>query len=137
MTAPLDDIIETMAFFDDWEERYQYVIDLGKTLPDFPAEQRVDANIVKGCQSQVWLTAAFNDERKLQIGIDSDAHIVRGLAAILRSMYAEKSPAEIAGVDSKAVFDQLGLETALSPSRANGLHSMDKKIRAIGEAAAA
>lgn len=134
MTAPLDDILETMAFFDDWEERYQYVIDLGKTLPGFPAEQRVDANIVKGCQSQVWMTAAFDADAKLQVGIDSDAHIVRGLAAILRAMYADRTAAEIAETDSRAVFDQLGLETALSPSRANGLHSMDKKIRAIAAA---
>ena len=82
------------------------------------------------------MPAAFDGDDRLQIGIESDAHIVRGLAAILRAMYAAKTPVEIAGVDSRAVFDQLGLQTALSPSRANGLHSMDKKIRAIGEAAA-
>ncbi|MEM6492653.1 MAG: SufE family protein, partial [Pseudomonadota bacterium] len=110
---PLSDIVDTMAFFDDWEERYQYVIDLGKTLPAFPAEQRVDANIVKGCQSQVWMTAALNEQSRLAIALDSDAHIVRGLAAILRAMYADRTPAEIAAVDSRAVFDELGLDTAL------------------------
>lgn len=131
----IDDIIDTLAFFDDWEERYQYVIDLGKALPPLDDAQKIDANLVKGCQSQVWLVARVEDGPRIELDIDSDAHIVRGLAAILKAMYSGQSPKEILARDSKATFAEIGLDAALSPSRANGLHAMDRKIRALAEAA--
>lgn len=134
--ADIDDIIETLGFFDDWEQRYQYVIDLGKTLPPLDAGQKTEANLVKGCQSQVWLVPRVEDGPVVHFDIDSDAHIVRGLAAILRAMYSGRAPADILAQDSRATFAEIGLDAALSPSRANGLHAMDEKIRALASAAA-
>lgn len=134
-SAALDDIMETLRFFDDWEQRYQYVIDLGKTLPPLAEAQKIDVHLVKGCQSRVWLVPRLEDGPVMHFDIDSDAHIVRGLAAILRAMYSGRTPAAILAQDSRAAFATIGLDSALSPSRANGLYAMDERIRALAAAA--
>ena len=133
LTEAIDEILETFEFFDDWEERYQYVIDLGKTLPPMADALKTDATKVKGCQSQVWLHARADaqDATRLVFEADSDAHIVRGLAAILLALYSGRTSAQIMETDSRALFDRLGLDQALSPSRANGLHSMDQRVKAL------
>ncbi|MCK5792103.1 MAG: SufE family protein, partial [Ketobacter sp.] len=91
-----DDILEDLAFFDDWEDRYRYIIDLGKKLPAMPEEQKTADNFVHGCQSQVWISAHYNaDDNTLQFLVDSDAHIVRGLAAMVMAAFNQHSPQAI------------------------------------------
>ena len=130
--AELERIIEDFSFLDDWEDRYRYVIELGKALPDLPQEQRTLQNKVQGCASQVWLvTEASGDPEDpiLTFSGDSDAHIVRGLVAIVLSIYSGRHASEIAGRDALEVFSQIGLVEHLSTQRANGLRSMIKRIR--------
>ena len=122
------DLIEEFRFFDDWMDRYQYIIDLGRRLPDFPEEDRVDDNKIRGCQSQVWFVAERNDG-KLEFRAISDAAIVSGLIAILLRIYSGKRPRDI--LETPADFiNALHLEEHLSPTRSNGLASMLKAIRA-------
>ncbi len=128
----IEEIEETFGFFDDWEDRYRYVIDLGKDLAPLPPGARNDASLVKGCQSQVWLQTAydrFND--RFYIAIDSDAHIVRGLAAILIAALSGNSPEQIRQTNPEALFEALDLLGHLSPSRGNGLKSMIAKIQQL------
>ncbi|HLI66944.1 MAG TPA: SufE family protein [Caulobacteraceae bacterium] len=139
-----DDIASTLAElkaeFDvlgDWEQRYAYVIDLGRTLEPLTDEERSDANKVRGCASQVWLVHGADGDRRLVFRGDSDAHIVRGLIAILLKLYSGRTPAEILGLDAKAAFESLGLIGAISAQRSNGLYSMVGRIRSDAEAAAA
>ena len=113
----------------DWEERYRYVIDLGRTLEPLSNEERSDANKVRGCASQVWLVTEPQEDGVLKFRGDSDAHIVRGLIAILLRLYLGRTPAEILGFDAKAAFDKLGLTGAISAQRSNGLFSMNERIR--------
>lgn len=129
-------IAEDFALFDDWREKIEYVMDLGKNLGAFPEEHRIDANKVKGCQSQVWIVAEADDESgMLRIVADSDAFIVKGLIAILLRLYADRRPEDILA-NPPDVFDEIGLGKHLSPSRANGLHAMVNRIRQIATAAA-
>ena len=123
----------------DWEERYRYVIELGRTLEPLAEPERTDANKVRGCASQVWLISRRQPDGRLVFRGDSDAHIVSGLIAILLRLYSGRAPEEILAFDAKAAFDRLGLEGALSTQRANGLFSMVERIRrdAALEAAAA
>ena len=121
-------IIKEFSATDDWEARYKRIIDLGKNLPEMPAELKTEENIVKGCQSQVWLSARLNDQGQMVLQGDSDALIVKGLVALLLRLYSGAPPAEI--LQSPPEFLRaLGFEGNLSPSRANGLHSMLKQIR--------
>lgn len=113
----------------DWEERYQYVIELGRGLAPLTAAERSDANKVRGCASQVWLVTEPQADGTLSFRGDSDAHIVRGLIAILLRLYSGRAPAEILGFDAKAAFDKLGLTGAISAQRSNGLFSMNERIR--------
>ena len=130
-----DDILEDLEFFDDWEDRYRYIIDLGKKLPAMPAELKTDANFVHGCQSQVWISAHFNaDSQTLTFCVDSDAHIVRGLAAMVMAAFNQRSPQEILDFDVDAYFGKTQLIQHLSPTRGNGLKSMVAKIRAAAQA---
>jgi len=116
------DIVDTFELFDDWMDRYQYLIDLGKQLPELSSEDMTEANLVSGCQSQVWLIADVK-ENKLQFRAHSDAAIVAGLIALLMQIYSNRSAAEI--LDSTPWFvDKIGLGKHLSPTRANGLASM-------------
>lgn len=130
----LGEIRDAFAFFDSWEDKYHFVIELGKTLPHLPDEDRVPANIVRGCQSQVWLMSELRDGR-LQLRIDSDAHIVRGLIAIVLAALQNKPPGEIRTFDMEALFDELDLIRHLSPTRGNGLRAMVSRIRQEAEQA--
>ncbi len=131
----LDEIRESFAFFDSWEDRYRFVIDIGRDLPELPCEYRVAENIVRGCQSQVWLMTELRDGR-LRLTIDSDAHIVRGLIVIVLAAYQGKTPADVGAFDIEALFDELDLFRHLSPTRGNGLRSMVARIRHEADQAA-
>ncbi len=123
------EVIEEFAFFDDWMDRYQYLIDLGRRLPDLPQDEMVDENKIRGCQSQVWFVAERNGDR-LEFRAISDAAIVSGLIAVLLRIYSGRRPQEI--LDTPADFVKaLGLESHLSPTRSNGLASMLKAIRSM------
>ncbi len=113
----------------DWEERYRYVIELGRTLTPLTEAERTEANKVRGCASQVWLVTEPQGDGRLSFRGDSDAHIVSGLIAILLRLYSGRSPAEITAFDAKAAFQRLGLAGALSQQRSNGLFSMVERIR--------
>lgn len=129
-------IAEDFSLFDDWREKIEYVLELGKQLRPFPEEHRVDANKVRGCQSQVWMVAEPDSEAGLlHIRADSDAFIVKGLIALLLRLYDGRQPEEILA-NPPDVFDQVGLGRHLSPTRANGLHAMINRIRQIATAAA-
>ncbi len=128
-----EELIEEFQFFDDWVDRYQYIIDLGRRLPEFPESEKTDANRIKGCQSQVWFLADLRDGR-LHFQAISDAAIVSGLIAILLRIYSDRKPVDI--IDMPADFvSALQLEQHLSPTRSNGLASMLEAIhRFAGEA---
>ena len=136
----LDDIIADFALIDDWEERYRYVIELGRSLPELPESARTEENRVRGCASQVWLqTNIARDaagEPALDFRADSDAHIVRGLIAILLALYSGRTAREILATDALAAFGKLGLIEHLTPQRSNGVRSMVERIRRDAAAAA-
>jgi cysteine desulfuration protein SufE len=127
----LDDIRESFSFFDDWEDKYRFIIDLGKELPDMPAEAKQEENLVRGCQSQVWLTAQIDADDRLHLSMDSDAHIVRGLIAIVLAAYDGQTREAVASFDMEGLFDELDLMKHLSPTRGNGLKAMIGRIRAL------
>ncbi|MDG5500734.1 SufE family protein [Marinobacter sp. BGYM27] len=128
----LDDVNDAFEFLDDWEERYAYIIDLGKQLPAFPEEQKIEDNYVHGCQSQVWLIHYQDpDSGRLFLLIDSDAMIVRGLAAIILIALNARKPRELLTVDIDELFEKLDLFRHISPTRGNGLRSMVGKIREL------
>jgi cysteine desulfuration protein SufE len=136
-----DAIRSDFALLDDWEDRYRYVIELGRALPPFPEALRTEANKVRGCVSQVWLASGGRRAGPITPLIltfvgDSDAHIVRGLIAILFAMYADKTAEEILRVDARANFAELGLEEHLTPQRSNGFFSMVERIRRDAQALA-
>ena len=131
----VEELIERFSLFDDWEERYAYIIQMGRQLPDFPEEHRTEANKVRGCVSQVWMISE-TQAGKVSLQGDSDAFIVKGLVAILLKLYSERSPEEIAAIDIESVFDRLGLAEHLTPNRRNGFFSMVQRIRGYGAAAA-
>ena len=121
----------------DWEERYRYVIDLGKDLAPLTDAERTEPYKVRGCASQVWLVTEPQADETLRFRGDSDAHIVRGLIAILLRLFSGRRPTEILTFDARAAFDRLGLSGALSAQRSNGLASMVARIRRDAETAAA
>jgi cysteine desulfuration protein SufE len=128
----LAEIRETFSFFDDWEDKYRFIIDLGKSLPHLPETDKQDENLVRGCQSQVWLVAEHDPEADtVRLRIDSDAHIVRGLIAIVLAMYDGHTPDEILAWDVENVFEELELLKHLSPTRGNGLRALIGRIRAL------
>ena len=129
----IEDLVEEFDLLDDWEQRYRYLIDMGKALPDMPASDRSDANRVKGCVSQVWLVTESGDG-VLNFRADSDAHIVRGLAALLVRLYSGRRYEDILAVDAREVLARIGLAEHLSPQRSNGLASMINRIRAEASA---
>lgn len=124
----LEELIENFAFFDGWEEKYQYVIDLGQQLEPLNDSFKTEEWKVKGCQSQVWLVPSFNNGH-LHFKGDSDAILVRGIIAIVLLIYNDKTPEEIKSIDVTKIFAKLGLEENLTPSRRNGMLSMVAKIR--------
>lgn len=122
-----NDIIEEFSMFDDWEERYQYMIDLGKTLPLIDDQYKTEDNIIKGCQSKVWVHAKMK-ENKVVFTADSDAIITKGIIAILIRVFSNQHPAAIISANTDFI-DQIGLKDHLSPTRANGLVSMIKQLK--------
>ena len=140
MAAIDDALTELTDEFDllgDWEERYRYVIELGRDLAPLTDAERTEPYKVRGCASQVWLVTEPQANGTLKFRGDSDAHIVRGLIAILLRLYSGRTPAEILGFDAKAAFEKLGLTGALSSQRSNGLASMVARIRRDAEVARA
>ena len=133
--SALAELADEFELLGDWEERYRYVIDLGKDLAPLSDAERSDANKVRGCASQVWLVTEPGADGAIGFRGDSDAHIVRGLIAILLRLYAGRSAPEILGFDIKAAFAKLGLNEALSSQRSNGLASMVARLRRDAEAA--
>lgn len=121
-------IISDFSAFTDWEDRYKKIIEMGKSLPEMPEELKTEQNIVKGCQSQVWLHAAMSEDGKMMLVGDSDALIVKGLVALLLKVYSGSTPNEVL-MTPPEFLRALGFEGNLSPSRANGLHSMLKQIK--------
>jgi cysteine desulfuration protein SufE len=129
----IDEITENFDVLDEWDDRYRYVIELGRTLTPFPDAARTEANKVQGCASQVWLTTDIKPDGAtgpvLRFSGDSDAHIVRGLIAILFALYSGRPARDILAIDAPALFDRLGLREHLTPQRSNGLKSMVGRIR--------
>ena len=139
MTQPqaFQDIADNLSFLDDWEDRYRYLIELGQALPRLEENERVEANKVNGCVSQVWLVSEpveSDGAVSLHIRGESDAMIVQGLVAILLALYSDRPAAEIAETDAIAIFDALGLREHLTAQRSNGLVAMVNRIRSQAQA---
>jgi cysteine desulfuration protein SufE len=134
--AALEELDAEFEMLGDWEQRYRHVIDLGRGLDPLTAAERTDVNKVRGCASQVWLVTEPDADGTLRFRGDSDAHIVRGLIAILLRLYSGRAPREMLAFDAKAAFNRLGLTGALSAQRSNGLFSMTERIRRDAGAAA-
>lgn len=133
----ISEITSDFAVLDDWEDRYRYLIELGRTLPPLPEPLRTDANKVRGCASQVWLATSSktaDGKRLFTFVADSDAHIVRGLIAILLTIYDGRSLDEVVSLDPNPIFAKLGLKEHLTPQRSNGLASMVARVRADAQA---
>ena len=140
--ADIDDIIDNFAVLDDWDDRYRYLIELGRELPPLAEAAHNDANKVRGCASQVWLETDIRPRcgtggPVLTFVGDSDAHIVRGLIAVLLAIYSGKRARDILGIDAVAIFGKLGLREHLTPQRSNGFRSMVERIHADARAALA
>lgn len=134
-TEAFEEIVETFAFLDDWEDRYRHVIDMGKAMPPLEEEFKVPAYKVDGCASQVWLRPLITAGR-FDFSGDSDAMIVRGLIAVLHALYSGLPAAEVARIDAAAELGRLGLNEHLSSQRSNGLRAMVERIRKTAAEAA-
>lgn len=126
----LDELLDTFEFFDDWEDKYRFIIDIGKELPGLPDGDKTDAHLIRGCQSQVWLTYESSDEG-LKFTMDSDAHIVRGLIGVVLIVIQNRSASEIQQLDIEGIFGQLDLLAHLSVTRGNGLRAMVSRIKEV------
>jgi cysteine desulfuration protein SufE len=135
--ADIDEIIDNFSLLDEWDDRYRYLIELGRELPPLAAEAHNEANKVRGCASQVWLVTEPQVDGTLKFRGDSDAHIVRGLIAILFAMYSEHSAKDILATDAVALFEKMGLREHLTPQRSNGFRSMVERIHSDARAALA
>ncbi len=131
--ATTDEILEDIEFFDDWEERYKYIIDLGKDLPAMDSALQTPERLVKGCQSNVWLDVDMNSQQELLFVVDSDAIIVKGLLALVMAAFYGKTAKDVLAFDIDAYFIQLDLARHLSPTRGNGLKAIVAKIQAIAK----
>ena len=134
----LEELADTFEMLGDWEERYRYLIELGRKLEPMPEADKTEANKARGCMSQVWLTPEKRPgpPEKLHFRGDSDAHIVKGLVAVLLMLYSDRTPREILDTDLHEAFTRLGLESNLTMNRRNGFYSMIERIRAIAAAEA-
>jgi cysteine desulfuration protein SufE len=132
MSTSFETIKSDFEFLDDWEDRYRYIIELGREMPPLDDHQKSTANKVDGCASQVWLVIEKLDSAPVKLNFrgDSDAHIVRGLVAIITSAFTGKTPAEIVALDADELLKSLGLDAHLSQQRSNGLRSMIRRIKA-------
>ena len=137
----IDEIRDNFALLEEWDDRYRYVIELGRTLEPMPETEHSAANKVQGCVSQVWLSKRVDrgggQAPVLKYRGDSDAHIVRGLIAILLTLYSGRTPQEILATDATSVFDEFGFRDHLTPQRSNGLRAMVERIRTDARAALA
>ena len=143
--ADIQEIIDNFSVLDDWDDRYRYLIELGRELPPLAASAHNDANKVQGCASQVWLETQVRPETNmrrngadgpvLMFSGDSDAHIVRGLIAVLFAVFSGRTAKDILAADALALFEKLGLREHLTPQRSNGFRSMIERIRAEARAA--
>lgn len=129
----LDDVVETFELLDNWEERFEYLMDLGRKLPPLEDSEKVEENRVHGCQSTVWLKERVLDTQPatIEMRADSNAFIVKGLIALLVLMYSGRTPRDILATDPSPTFEKLGLDRHLSPTRRNGLFAMVERIRAL------
>ena len=127
----ITEIEDTFELLGDWEDRFSYLIDLGKKLPELPAADRIDENRVNGCQASVWLKANLTDDQRLELRAMSDAHIVNGLIAIMLSLFDGATPEQARTTDARSVVGRLGLAEHLSPTRRNGLWAMIERIDAL------
>jgi cysteine desulfuration protein SufE len=128
----IDEIRDNFELLDEWDDRYRYVIELGRTLEPLPEEEHSPENKVQGCVSQVWLSKRIDrghDEPRINYRGDSDAHIVRGLVAIVLTLFSGRTPKEILSTDALAVFEEFGFREHLTPQRSNGLRSMVERIK--------
>lgn len=139
MTLPenIESMIEDFSFLSDWEDRYMHVIDMGKSLPPLSAHDRTDQTKVKGCVSQVWLVTDVSDAKPpvLTFRGDSDAHIVKGLVAVVLEIFSQRTPKQIMDLNENEILSKLGLDEHLSPQRSNGLRAMIERIKAVAHAA--
>ncbi len=126
------EIIDDLAFFDDWEQRYQYIIDLRKSIPGLPDDEKTPDKLVKGCQSSVWLESRV-ENGLVKFSVDSDAVIVQGLLALVMAAYNNKTPRQILDFDVDAYFAELDLERHITPTRGNGLRAIVAKIQALAK----
>ncbi len=127
ITEIQNDIVDEFSMFDDWMQRYEYMIELGKSLPLIDEQYKIDENLIKGCQSRVWVHAELKDD-KVHFTADSDAIITKGIVALLIRAFSEQHPKDIMEADT-AFIDEIGLKEHLSPTRANGLVSMIKQLK--------
>ncbi len=135
----VDELVRDFAMLGPWEERYRYLIELGRKLPPLPEAARTEVNKVRGCMSQVWLAAQAHagPPPRLELQGDSDAHIVKGLIALLFKLYAGRTPREILALDVESVFERLGLESHITMNRRNGFYAMVERIRVLAKNTAA
>jgi cysteine desulfuration protein SufE len=124
------DIADNLSFFDSWDDRYKYIIELGKELPAMDAADHVDENLIRGCQSKVWLSSESREGR-LYFNVDSDAFIVKGLLAIVLAAYNGKTPAQVRAFDIQGFFESIDLMRHLSTTRGSGLQSMVARIQSL------
>lgn len=125
----IDEIVDNFALFDDWEDRYRYLIDLGGKLPPMPESLKIEENKVRGCMSQVWMVLNWDASTRLTILADSDAQIVKGLIAVLLALYTGKTAEEAKNLNIEDIFSRLGLDQHLSPNRRNGFFSMVERVK--------
>lgn len=131
-TERASELVEAFEMFDAWEDRYRFLIDMGRDLPPFPVDQKTETNLVHGCQSQVWMIAESEDGgQAIEFIADSDSTIVKGLIAILRAVYSGYSPREILHFDVNGLLEQLGLDQHLSMGRRNGLAGMVARVKTL------
>ena len=138
MTTNIEEIIENFAYLDEWDDRYRYLIELGKSLDPLPESARIETNRVMGCASQVWVKtdiSNINGQRILTFSGDSDAFIVKGLVALTLALYSGHTPAEIQEIDASMLFQKIGLSEHLTPQRSNGVRSMIERIKRDASAA--
>ena len=133
--SQIEDLIDSFEFLDDWEERYRYIIEMGRKLTPMDEALKTETSRVQGCTSQVWVVCNVDDSSPVRLNFiaDSDAHIVRGLVAILLMIFSDKTAQEIKAIDIEDILTRLEFAQHLSPNRANGLHSMVKRIQATAE----
>ena len=140
LTLSLEEVIDNFEFLDDWEDRYRYLIDLGKGLPSLDDQYKTEEYRVRGCTSQVWLVSSVSkqeEETRMMYQADSDAHIVRGLVALVLIAFSDRSPQAVLDVDIEQIFKQLGLEKHLSFNRRNGFFSMVERVKTLARQALA